>query len=421
MPDLQAIGFASDSSVWTAFIPSTEDRTARDGFTVAVVARLKPGVTSAKAQHELDLLSARLSASYPEAHPNWSLHLTPLKTFLLGDARTPLTVLFCAVGFVFLIACANVSSLFLSRNWSRQREFAIRLAIGAPRSAILRQLAVESFLVALAAGLCALGCAWGSLHGLRSILPPEMPRLQNLRLDGQVAGFTLAASFIAAILSGVAPAFLSARGETTQAIKSATTRLDLSASRAGHGLLRRSLVIAEVALSVILLLGATLAVRSFSHLLHLDLGFKPDHVLTLHLDFPKFRYANSAQAITFVRQILEGVRAVPGVNSASAGLVFPMSDEIAGTLFETEATPATRNLASSPHRPTAFLPIFFELLEFRYWQAAIFPARMPRNIRSFSSSTKLSRENTLARLMLSANGCRLERNPDTPSGAKSSV
>ncbi|HET8965971.1 MAG TPA: ABC transporter permease, partial [Candidatus Acidoferrum sp.] len=183
MPDLQAIGFASDSSVWTAFIPSNEDRTARDGFTVAVVARLKRGVTSAMAQHELDLLSARLSAAYPEAHPNWSLHVTPLKTFLLGDTRTPLTVLFCAVGFVLLIACANVSSLFLSRNWSRQREFAIRLAIGAPRSAILRQLAVESFLVALAAGLCALVCAWGSLHGLRSILPPEMPRLQNLRLD----------------------------------------------------------------------------------------------------------------------------------------------------------------------------------------------------------------------------------------------
>jgi putative ABC transport system permease protein len=362
MPDLQAIGFASDSSVWTAFIPSNEDRTARDGFTVAVVARLKPGVTSAKAQRELDLLSARLSAAYPEAHPNWSLHVTPLKTFLLGDTRTPLTILFCAVGFVLLIACANVSSLFLSRNWSRQREFAIRLAIGAPRSAILRQLAVESFLVALGAGLCALVCAWGSLHGLRSMLPPEIPRLQNLRLDGQVAGFTLAASFIAAILSGVGPAFLSVRGEATRAIKNDTTRPGLSASRAGHGLLRRSLVIAEVALSVILLLGATLAVRSLSHLLHLDLGFKTDHVLTLHLDFPKFRYANSAQAITFVHQVLEGVRAVPGIDSASAGLVFPMSDEIAGTLFETEATASDPKLGEQGASANRVTPDFFRTL-----------------------------------------------------------
>lgn len=146
------LGFASESEVWVPFIPKEEQLTSRDAFTCSVIARLRPGVSLPHAQSELDIITARLTSAYPDVHKGWSVHVTSLKQSLVSDAQAPLTILFCAVGFVLLIACANVSNLLLSRGWARRREFAIRSAIGATRSALLRQLAVESLLVALSGG-----------------------------------------------------------------------------------------------------------------------------------------------------------------------------------------------------------------------------------------------------------------------------
>ncbi len=178
IPAQPELGFATDSKLWTPLIPSKEQIAAREDHSYPVVARLKPHVTVEQAQNELDIISARLETEYPDVDKGWSIHATPLKRYLLGDARAPLTVLFAAVGFVLLIACANVSNLFLSRGWARRREFAIRFAIGATRGALVRQLAVECLLVALAGGALAFLIAMWTLHGLRAILPPDIPRLR---------------------------------------------------------------------------------------------------------------------------------------------------------------------------------------------------------------------------------------------------
>jgi putative ABC transport system permease protein len=244
-----------------------------------------------------------------------------------------LLVLFCSVGFVLLIACANVSNLFLSRGWARRREFAIRTALGATRGALLRQLAVESVLVALMGGTCAFFMALWTVRGICAILPPDIPRIQDIRLDSQVVWFTLGASLLAALLSGFVPALLSSRQDVNLTIKEGGAG---GGSGRGHNFLRQMLVIVEVALAIVLLIGATLATRSFARMLRVDPGFRPDHLITMRIDFPEFRFANVEQSTQFVREVLESSRAIPGVEAASAGLVFPLGEEVAETTFETE-------------------------------------------------------------------------------------
>jgi predicted permease len=219
MPDLSSTDFATDSKVWTPFIPTQEQLTSRQDHDFNVLARLKPHSDVRQAQKELDAIASRLATAYPDADKGWSFRVTPLRKYLLGDARKPLLVLFCSVGFVLLIACANVSNLFLSRGWARRREFAIRTAIGATRGTLLRQLAVESVLVALLGGACAFFMALWTVRGIRAILPPEIPRVQDIRIDSEVVWFTLGASLLAALLSGFVPTLLSSRQDVSVAIK----------------------------------------------------------------------------------------------------------------------------------------------------------------------------------------------------------
>jgi putative ABC transport system permease protein len=267
-----------------------------------------------------------------------------------------LLILFCSVGFVLLIACANVSNLFLSRGWARRREFAIRTAMGATRSALLRQLAVESVLVALMGGACAFFMALWTVRGIRAILPPEIPRLQDIRIDSQVAWFTLGASFLAALLSGFVPALLSSRQNVNVAIKEGGAG---ASSGRGRNFLRQMLVIGEVAFAIVLLIGATLAIQSFARILRVDPGFRPEHLITMRIDFPEFRFAKVEQSTQFVRQVLESSRAIPGVEAASAGLVFPLGDEVAETKFETEQSTSDTKSGQRMTRNNLVEPDFF--------------------------------------------------------------
>ena len=333
MPDFSRTDFATDSKVWTAFIPTQEQLTLRQNRDFNVLARLKPHTDILQAQKELDTIASRLATAYPDTNKGWSFRVAPLRKYLLGDAQKPLVILFGAVGFVLLIACANVSNLFLSRGWARRREFAIRTAIGATRGALLRQLAVESVLVALMGGGCAFFMAVWTVRGIRAILPPEIPRIQDIRIDSEVGWFTLGASFLAALLSGFVPALLSSRQDVSVAIKEGGAG---AGPGRGHNLLRQMLVIAEVALAIVLLIGATLAIQSFARILRVDPGFRPDHLITMRIDFPEFRFSKVEQSTHFVQQVLEAARAIPGVEAASAGLVFPLGDSVSESTFETE-------------------------------------------------------------------------------------
>jgi ABC-type antimicrobial peptide transport system permease subunit len=386
------LGFATDSKVWTPFLPTKDQQADRSNHAYSVLARLKPHITIARADLELATISARLASTYPHIDNGWSIHADSLKQYLLGDATTPLTILFCAVGFVLLIACANVSNLFLARGWARRREFAIRSAIGATRGALLRQLAVESVLVAVAGGACAFLIATWTMHAFRLALPPDIPRLDQIQIDASVAWFTLAASLVAGLLAGLAPALLTTQqsGGSSDAclwsrqqqsvIPSAARNLSSIFAKPRrlpaetildqlkqspftlHNLVRQLLVVGEVALAAILLIGAALALRSFNQLRHLDLGFQPDNLLTLRLDFPKFRFATPEQTIAFVQQVLDATRATPGVTSVAAGLVYPMSDEVAETTFETEATSADPKHAQQSALANRVTPDFFHTL-----------------------------------------------------------
>jgi putative ABC transport system permease protein len=338
MPTVPELGYPTDSELWTPFVPTKEDLAARENHGVSVVARLKSGVSLPQTEQQLSVLSARLAAEYPDADKTWSIHAQPIKTLLLGDARAPLAILFSAVGFVLLIACANASNLFLSRGLARKREFAIRSAVGATRGALVRQIAVECLLIALAGGACAFFVAVWTLHWLQLVLPPDIPRAKEIRIEGAVAWFTLGASLLAAFFSGLAPALLLSRQNVSTAVKQTASDLNSEGSRTSHHFLRYALVVGEIALAAVLLVGATLSVRSFAQLLRHDLGFRPDHLVTFQLNFPKFRFNNNEQALAFVRQVLEQTRSTPGVISASAGMLFPMGDGIAEGTFQLEGS-----------------------------------------------------------------------------------
>ena len=360
VPDEPALDFATDSKIWTAFLPSPEQLADRGNHEYSVVARLKTDMRITQAENELATIGARLAVAYPNVDKEWSIHATPLKQFLLGDVRAPLVVLFCAVGFVLLIACANVSNFFLSRGWARRQEFAIRTAIGATRGALLRQLCVECALVALAGGVCAFLAASWTVDGLRAMLPPGIPRSEEIRVDGVVAWFTLGVSLLAATLSGLAPALLSTRQNLSGAIKESSGPGGVYGTVTSHNLLRQLLVMGEVAVAAVLLIGATLAVRSFDHLMRLDFGFRPDHVFVMRLDFPKFRFSNEVHTITFVQQILDSVRAIPGVRNAATGLVFPMSDEVTETSFQTQESVKDQKSPSLTALTNRVAPGFFD-------------------------------------------------------------
>jgi putative ABC transport system permease protein len=333
MPAIPQMGFATDAALWTPFHPAADIAAQRKMRIAVAVASLKPGATFEQAQRELEQISARLAAAYPDSNKIWDMHATPLKTSLVGDTSTPLLILFGAVGFVLLIACANVSNLFLSRGWARRREFAIRSAIGATRGALLRQQLVESALIALIGGVCALAVAAWIMQGLRALLPPDTPRLQSISVDSNVALFTLAAALLAAFIAGLAPALLSVRDDVNATIK----ETGASASRT-HNFLRQTLVVAEVALALTLVIGASLAVQSFSRMLHVDAGFRTDHLVTMRIEFPSFRFEKPEQGVHFTDQVLESTRALSGVEAASAGLVFPLGDFVAETNFTTDTS-----------------------------------------------------------------------------------
>jgi putative ABC transport system permease protein len=334
VPEFAEMEFVTDADLFTPLQPTAGQLSARgrtERTAGVAVAKLRNGSTIQQAQQELARISSRLAETYPESNRGWTIYGMPLKTSLVGDTSTPLLVLFGAVGFVLLIACANVSNLFLSRGWSRRREFAIRSAIGATRVALLRQQLVESSIVALIGGICALAVAAWMMQSLRALLPPETPRLKDISVDSSVAFFTLVASLIAALVAGVAPALLSVRDDVNATIKESG-----ASPNRGHNFLRQSLVVAEVALALTLVIGASLAVQSFARLLHINTGFRTDHLVTMHVGFPPQHFSKDGQSLHFIDQILSDTRSLPGVESASASFFYPMGDYVSETQFTAE-------------------------------------------------------------------------------------
>jgi len=299
-----------------------------------VIGLLKPGVKLQQAQAEMAAIVSTLNQQHPENKPR-TVRVVPEIQGLVGPIRTPLLVLLGAVSCVMLIVCVNVANLLLARATGRQKEMAVRAALGASRGRATRQLLTESLALSLLGGGLGLALALASLRLLVQIVPPEVPRLNAVGLDVRMLSFAFLLSLLAGIFFGIAPAWQVARISLTPSLKESGR--GSGSEGKGHSRVRSVLVVSEVALAVVLLLGASLFIQSFLHLTRVDPGFDPHHVLTFQLDAPAGKPGLTAPA--FFRDVVERVSAIPGVTSASASASLPLAGDAISSSIEMGGQP----------------------------------------------------------------------------------
>ena len=322
--------------VWVPIGFTAENRIPR-GRSLTPVARLKPGVTVRQAQSEMDAISARLTARYPDFDTGWVTSVVPLAAQITGDVRPALYVLLGAVGFVLLIACANVANLLLSRATSREREMAVRSALGADRRRIVGQLLIESLLLSAAGALAGLALAWAGVKALTAVSDQvTFPRLDAVGIDPLVLVFTAGLAVLSGLIFGLAPALSSASPDLTSALKEGGR--GGSSGRSGRA--RNVFVVVEIALALVLLVGAGLLARSFARLLAADPGFDPQHALTLEVTLPRAKYAGPETRTAFFEELVERARSLPGVTTAGAISFLPITGAGAATGFDVVGQPA---------------------------------------------------------------------------------
>jgi predicted permease len=306
--------FPEKTDLWypgNTIFPDTKSRSAHN---YRVVARLKPGVSIEQAQSQMTAIAARLEAQYPDSNKNKSALVAPMRDFLVGDVRTTLYILLGAVALVLLIASANVANLLLAKATGRGREMAIRAAIGASRGRIVRLLAIESLILALVSGaLGILFAIWGS-NALVALAPKNVPRLDETVIDSSVLAFTFAVSVLASVLFGLTPALHASRVDLNDALKQGAQRV--MGGRAGR--VRNALVVAEIALSVVLLAGAGLLIKSFVALGNVSLGYRTERVLVMGSSVPASDIEDAKRAARFYTDLLGQVSSIPGVVSTGA-------------------------------------------------------------------------------------------------------
>ena len=315
------------------------------GRYMSAIARLKPGVSLAQAQAQMDAIAAGLEKQYPATDMNWGTNLVSLHEQSVGGIRPALLILLGAVGFVLLIACANVANLQLARATARHREFAVRAALGAGPRRIARQLLTESAVVAFLGGAAGILLANWAIAILLSFAPRSLPGLQDIHLDLRVLAFTALLVLLTGILFGVAPAFAAMRRDVNEALKEEGR----SAGQSARGSrLRRLLVAAETSLAVVLLVGAGLLIRSFERLQAVSPGFDPRNLLTVKIDLPGAKYSKPGQSVAFFRQLLDRVRTLPGVESASGNAFLPFTGPGSATDFYVVGRPVPPTSGERP-------------------------------------------------------------------------
>ena len=308
--------------VWVPLAFSAEEAANRGSHYLEVIARMNPGVTLPKAQVEMDTIAARLAQQYPDYNARRGAVVGPLHEEIVGNMKSALLILLGAVAFVLLIACANVANLLLARAAVRQKEIALRLALGADRARLTKQLLVESVLLSLVGGVVGLGLAYYGLDVLTRFIPPEIAHADTITIDAKVLLFTLAVAVVTGLIFGLAPATQASHFNLNETLKEGGR--DSSAGVGGKRL-RNSLVIVEVATSFILLIGAGLLINSFLHLRNLDPGFRPDHLLALNVDLSEVKYPDTQRRTAFFDEVTRRVQTLPGVQSAAVAGNLPFT------------------------------------------------------------------------------------------------
>lgn len=321
-PDFQDF-FNRRAELWAPLaLPAsafTDDR--RTNEYLSLIARLKPGVAADQAQREMTAFADRLKQDYPNNYGRtWTLKTATLIDKKAGGIRPALLILLGAVGFVLLIACANVANLMLARAAARIKEIAIRSALGASRRILVGQLLAESLLLSIIGGALGLGLAFAGMKAVAAMAPSNVPRVELLGIDWSVVWFTLAASILTGVLFGLVPALRASRTNLQDTLKEGGRTG--SADRSGHRL-RNSLVVAEMALSLTLLTGAGLLIASFSRLADVDPGFASERLLTFNLSLPAAKYRTDTTRLAYWREVIPALEAVPGVRSVAATSTLP--------------------------------------------------------------------------------------------------
>jgi putative ABC transport system permease protein len=326
-----------DSDIWLPLHKYPNFTLNRQSPSAGVIARMKPGVTLAQAQAEMDTITARLAQQYPATNAGRGANIVRFQEVIVEDLRQWLLVLLGAVGFVLLIACANVANLLLARATARQKEFALRAALGASRGRLICQLLTETVLLWVFAGALGLLMGAWAMDGLAVLSPADLPPGIFLALDRNVLFFTLGVSILTGLLFGLAPALQFSRPEVNEALKESGR---IAGHGAGRGRVRNLLVVSQVALTLVLLIGAGLLLKSFSRILHVNPGFNSDNLLTLEYRLPRNKYPEPHQQWAFHHRVVERVQSLPGVRSAAVIMALPFSGNGGTTSFVALDRPA---------------------------------------------------------------------------------
>jgi putative ABC transport system permease protein len=312
-------GLPGTAELWMRLNIQGAELVNRETHYLHVYGRLKPGVTPEGGQRELETIARRLAQTFPKTNENWSVLTTPLLDQLVGEVRPALVMLLSAAACVLLIGAANLANLFLVRYLARQRELAVRTALGATRGRLVRELLAEAATLGVAAGALGVGVAVAGVRILRALAPPDLPRLSEIGTNGRVIAFCALTSIATVLVFGVLPAWQASRSNLSDVMKEAAR----GTGSAQHHRLQDALVVLQMAVALVLLTGAGLLVESFDHFRRMDPGFRPDGILTAQIDLPAGRYPTPTRQAAFVTSAVEQLAALPGVTAASASSDLP--------------------------------------------------------------------------------------------------
>ena len=338
--------FPQHSSIWLPLNTTAAENSYRSGHNFRAVALLKPGVTLGQARAQMSGIGSRLEQLYPASNAEKTVAVDRMRDAMVNNFRLTLYLLLAAVGVVLLIASANIANLLLAKATRRTREIAIRAAVGASRGRIVRQLMIESLALAVVAGVAGVILAGWGAEAIKMVAPANIPRLAETTIDNPVLGFALMVSLLAALIFGLAPALAASKVDLNESLKQGAAK---SVVGGGTGRLRAALVIAEIALSVVLLAGAGLLLRSFDALMNVNLGFRPEKILVAETSVPASSEEQAlTRAVPFDRDMVAALAAIPGVSSAGATFALPSHPGSDGSYFIDRLPPPEQFTVNAP-------------------------------------------------------------------------